>query len=37
MINIEQRQVIAIDVSKPHLGLIRLLLHLIGPDEALWN
>lgn len=35
MINVQQRQVIAIDVREPHLRLVRLLLHLIGPHKTL--
>lgn len=35
MVNIQQRQVITVDVRKSHLGLVRLLLHLIRTHKTL--
>lgn len=35
MVNIQQRQMIAIDMSESHFCLIRLLFHLIGPHKTL--
>ena len=35
VIHIEQCQVVAVDVSKPHLGLVGLLLGLVGSHEDL--
>lgn len=37
VVDIEQGQVVAIDVSESHLCLVRLFLHLRGPHEALRN
>ena len=37
VVHVEQRQVVAVDVSEPQLGLVSLLLHLVGPHEALRN
>lgn len=37
VVDIEQRQVVSIDVSKPHLGFICCLLSLRGPDKTLWD
>ena len=35
MINVEEGQVVAVDVSEPKLGVVGRLLGLVGPDEAL--
>lgn len=37
MVDVEQRQVVSINVSKPHLGLVRCLLSLRGTDKTLWD
>lgn len=37
VINVEQCQMVSIDVSKPHLGLISRLLSLRGADKTLWD
>lgn len=37
VIDIEQCQMVSIDVSKPHLGLICRLLSLRGADKTLWD
>ena len=37
MIDIQKGQVVAINMRKSCLCLIRLLLHLIGAHKALWN
>lgn len=37
MIDVEQRQMVSIDVSKPHLGLVCRLLSLRGADKTLWD
>jgi len=37
VVDVEQGQVITIDVSEPHLGLVCLFLHFSGPHEALRN
>lgn len=37
VVDIEQRQVVSVNVSKPHLGLVCCLLSLRGPDKTLWD
>lgn len=37
MVDVEQRQVVSINVSKPHLGLVSRLLSLRGADKTLWD
>lgn len=37
VVDIEQRQVISINVSKPHLGLVSCFLCLRRTDKALWD
>lgn len=35
MVDVEQREVVAVDVREPHLGLVRRLARLVRADEAL--
>ena len=37
MVDVEQREMVPVDVSKPHLGLIREFLGLVGAQETLWD
>lgn len=37
VVDVEQRQVVSVDVSKPHLGLVCCLLSLRGADKTLWD
>lgn len=37
VVDVEQRQVVSVDVSKPHLGLVSCLLSLRGADKTLWD
>lgn len=37
VIDVEQRQVVSVDVSKPHLGLVSCLLSFRGADKTLWD
>lgn len=37
VIDVKQCQMVSIDVSKPHLGLICRLLSLRGADKTLWD
>lgn len=37
VIDVEQRQVVSVNVSKPHLGLVCCLLSLRRTDKTLWD
>lgn len=37
MVDVEQRQVVSVNMSKPHLGLVSCLLSLRGADKTLWD
>lgn len=37
VVDVEQRQVVPVNVSKPHLGLVSRLLSLRGADKTLWD
>lgn len=37
VIDVEQRQVVSVNVRKPHLGLVCCLLSLRGADKTLWD
>ena len=35
MVDVEEREVVSVDVGEPQLGVVRRLLGLVGPHEAL--
>lgn len=37
VVDVEERQVISVDVSEPHLRFVRLLLHFRWSNKALWD
>lgn len=37
VIDVQKCQMITVDVSKPHLGIVSCFLGLIRSDEALWD
>lgn len=37
VVDVEQRQVVSVNVSKAHLGLVCRLLSLRGADKTLWD
>lgn len=37
VIDVQQRQVVSVNVSKPHLGLVCCLLSLRRTDKTLWD